>query len=209
MLGFITSLPAWLVCLVVFAAVGVESMGVPVPGETILIAAALLSVAGDTPVWAVALAAAVGAILGDGVGYWVGSRYGERLFAAVGRRFPRHAGPEKVAKAVRFFDRYGAWAVMFGRFIAVLRIFAGPIAGWLGMRYRNFLAANAAGAVVWAGSITALVWLLGESAKHVLHHVAWIGLAVAVAVIAAIVLVKWRARRRVPKDRNDLTVVVD
>jgi hypothetical protein len=73
------------------------------------------------------------------------------LFERLGRRFPKHFGPGHVALAKQLFTRWGVWAVFFGRFVALLRILAGPLAGALRMRYRYFLAANAAGAICWAG----------------------------------------------------------
>ena len=99
-----------------------------------------------SPVW-VGASATIGAIIGDTIGYSIGHRFGMSLFERLGNRFPKHFGPGHVALAKQLFARWGVWAVFFGRFIALLRIFAGPLAGALKMRYPYFLAANASGAV--------------------------------------------------------------
>ena len=92
--------------------------------------------------------------------------------------------------AERLFDRWGARAVFLGRFIALLRIFAGPLAGALKMRYPRFLVANVSGAVCWAGGTTALVYYAGMAAERWLTRFSWIALAFAVicGVIVAVVL---------------------
>jgi membrane protein DedA with SNARE-associated domain len=92
--------------------------------------------------------------------------------------------------AERLFDRWGARAVFFGRFIALLRIFAGPLAGALKMRYARFLVANVSGALCWAGGTTALVYYAGMAAERWLTRFSWIALLLAVVfgVIAAILL---------------------
>ena len=88
------------------------------------------------------------------------------LFDRLGRRFPNHFGPGHVMFAERLFDRWGARAVFFGRFIALLRIFAGPLAGALKMRYARFFLANVSGALCWAGGTTALVYYVGMAAER-------------------------------------------
>ena len=98
------------------------------------------------PVW-VGTAAITGAVIGDTIGYTIGRRFGMSLFERLGKRFPKHFGPGHVALAKQLFARWGVWAVFFGRFVALLRILAGPLAGALRMRYGRFLAANASGAV--------------------------------------------------------------
>lgn len=185
----LTSVPPAAVYLIVGLVISLESMGIPLPGEVALVTAALLSSRHHlavSPV-GVGLAGAVGAIVGDSVGYLAGRRWGKGLFEWLGRRFPKHASPAHVSYAEHVFSRYGAFAVFFGRFVALLRIFAGPLAGTLRMPYRRFLAANAGGGIVWAGGTTALVYTLGVVAQMWLQRFAWIGLAgaVIVAVVAS------------------------
>jgi membrane protein DedA with SNARE-associated domain len=187
---FLASIPPLAVYLTVGIVIGLESLGIPLPGEIALVSAALLATR-DTldisPLW-VGLAAIIGAIVGDSIGYSVGRRFGMSLFERLGRRFPKHFGPGHVALAKQLFHRWGALTVFFGRFIALLRIMAGPLAGALRMRYPRFLAANAAGAVCWAGGTTAVVYFLGLAAERWLARFSWVALVV--AVIAGLALSK-------------------
>ncbi len=141
----------------------------------------------------VAVAASIGAIVGDSIGYMIGRRYGMSLFAWLGRRFPRHFGPGHVKVAERLFARWGVWAVFFGRFVALLRIFAGPLAGALKLPYYKFLAANVTGGIVWAAGTTFAVYYLGIIAETWLKRFSWVGLVVAIAGGLAIA---WYTRRR-------------
>src|SRR3954466_13884231 len=125
---------AILAYLVVGLVIGVESMGVPLPGETTLIAAALLASQGNLRIEFVIAAAAAGAIIGDSFGYVVGRKAGRRLFERLGRPF-HHFSEDRIVRAEKYFHKYGVWTVFFGRFVALLRIFAGPMAGMLRMHY--------------------------------------------------------------------------
>src|SRR5690242_354091 len=176
----------------------VESLGIPVPGEIALVTAAVLATQHKmalSPAW-IAASASAGAIAGDSIGYLIGHRAGSPLFDWLGRKFPRHFGPGHVALAERFFTRHGAWAVFFGRFIALLRIFSGPLAGSLHMPYGRFLLANASGGIIWATGITYLIWFLGQAAEKWLSRASWIGLVAALAVGLAVTLL---IRRRTSK----------
>jgi membrane protein DedA with SNARE-associated domain len=177
------SIPPAAVYLIVGLTIMVESLGIPVPGEIALVTAAVLATQhkmGLSPAW-IAACGSAGAIVGDSVGFLIGYRFGRRLFDRLGRRFPRHLGPGHVAVAERVFTRHGVWAVFFGRFIALLRIFAGPLAGSLRMPYGRFLAANAGGGIVWATGMTLLIWFLGMAAERWLTRFSWLALVAAVA----------------------------
>ena len=150
--AWLATLPPVSIYLLVGAVIWVESMGVPLPGEIALVSAALLAITGVVDPLLVALAATIGAIAGDSVGYMIGRRGGRPLLERLGRRFPKHLGPGHLAQAERLFGRWGVWAVFFGRFVALLRILAGPLAGALQVPYRRLLLANAAGGAVW-GSV--------------------------------------------------------
>src|SRR6516225_3822565 len=186
------SIPPLAVYLVVGGVVGIESLGIPLPGEIVLVSAALMSSHHDLAVnpVGVGIAAVIGAVVGDSIGYTIGRRFGMPLFDRLGRRFPKHFGPGHVALAEKLFNRWGVRAVFFGRFIALLRIFAGPLAGALKMPYPRFLAANVSGGICWAGGTTALVYFAGMAAERWLQRFSWIGLIVAVVcgLTAAIVL---------------------
>ena len=184
------TIPPLAVYFIVGAIIGVESLGIPLPGEIALVSAALLAsrhTLDINPV-AVGAAATTGAIIGDSIGYSIGRRFGMSLFERLGNRFPKHFGPGHVALAKRLFTRWGVWAVFFGRFIALLRIFAGPLAGALKMRYPHFLAANASGGLLWAGGTTAVVYYAGLAAERWLSRFSWIALVVAVLIAIGMTL---------------------
>src|SRR5687768_16224710 len=114
---WMAALPPVLVYTIVGLVVGVESMGVPVPGEITLITASLMAAQQlVTPFW-VAAAATFGAVVGASIGYAIGRRGGRALLVGLGGRFPKHFGPEHLARAERAFRRWGVWAVFFGRFV--------------------------------------------------------------------------------------------
>lgn len=134
---------------IVFVIVGAESVGIPLPGETTLLLAAIyagathrLSIAG------VIAAAALGAIIGDNVGYVLGRVGGYRLLRRYGRyvRFDEH----RVKIGRYLFDRHGGKVVFFGRFVSILRTYAAFLAGTMKMGWRRFLVFNAAGGILWA-----------------------------------------------------------
>ncbi|GAA2716804.1 DedA family protein [Micromonospora olivasterospora] len=190
---WLSALPPLVIYLIVAGVIGVESMGIPLPGEIVLVSTALLAATGVIePEW-VAGAAAFGAIVGDSFGYAIGRRGGRPLLERLGRRFPRHLGPAHLARAEQSFARHGVWAVFFGRFVALLRILAGPLAGALRVPYRRFLLANAAGGLVWAFGTTYLLFSVGRAAEHWLKDISWAGLAL--AVLAGLGSTWWLRRR--------------
>ncbi|MFF2348638.1 DedA family protein [Kitasatospora sp. NPDC058115] len=194
--AWIEGVPPGAVYALVALIIGLESLGIPLPGEIALVSAALLSARGVvSPVW-VAVCAILGAIIGDSVGYSIGRKGGKPLFEKLGRKFPKHFGPNHLATAERSFQKWGMWAVFFGRFIALLRIFAGPLAGALRMPYWKFLIANVLGGIVWAGGTTLLVYQVGKVAEQWLSKFSWIGLLVAAAGGA---LSAWLMKRRAAK----------
>ncbi|SEO28671.1 DedA family protein [Actinacidiphila rubida] len=193
---WLDGIPPVAVYLMVGLVVGVESLGIPLPGEIVLMTAALLSSQGHVNPWLVGLAAIIGAVGGDSIGYSIGHRGGQPLLDRLGRRFPRHFSPAQIGVAERSFQRWGMWAVFFGRFVALLRIFAGPLAGVLRMPYHKFLIANALGGVVWAGGITAIIYYVGIVAEPWLKRFGYVGLAIAIVFgIGTMVFVKRRAAK--------------
>jgi membrane protein DedA with SNARE-associated domain len=196
--AMLQTIPPLAVYLIVGAVIGMESLGIPLPGEIALVSAALLAsrhTLDINPV-AVGAAATIGAVVGDSIGYSIGRRFGMSLFERLGNRFPKHFGPGHVALAKRLFARWGVWAVFFGRFIALLRIFAGPLAGALKMPYPHFLAANAGGGLLWAGGTTAVVYYAGLAAERWLSRFSWIALVVAILVgIGMTLLLRERTSR--------------
>ncbi len=199
---WLETIPPLSVYLIVGLVIGCESLGIPLPGEIVLVSAALLASqhGGLSPLW-IGICASGGAIVGDSIGYLIGRKGGHRLFAWAGRKFPKHFGPKHIGKARALFEKRGVWAVFFGRFIALLRILAGPLAGSLHMPYGRFLVANALGGIVWAGGTTAAVYYLGVVAEKWLSRFSWIGLLVAVAVGLVVTLVV--KKRMAPREDED------
>lgn len=182
--ALISTVPAWAAYTIVGGLVGIESLGVPVPGETALITGSLLSThpASRVSITGVFLAAFAGAVIGDSLGYSLGRRMGPSLIDRLSRRFPQHLSQQHIAHARFLFSRYGIAAVFAGRFVALLRILSGPLAGSLAMSYPRFLIANAAGAASWAGLITLTVHLLGSAAHHWISSAGWVLLAATLVV---------------------------
>jgi membrane protein DedA with SNARE-associated domain len=201
---WLSSVPPVLMYVILALVVGIESMGVPLPGEIAVVSAALLAVSGYASIGWVAFAASAGAIVGDSVGYWIGHHGGRPFLRRLGRRFPRHMGPPQLAKAEQTFNRWGVAAIFFGRFIALLRIFAGPLAGALRVPYWKFLAANAAGGIAWGTGTALLVYYVGRVAEAWLSRFSWIALVVAVVGGAVTTLIiRHRARREFAKEHGD------
>lgn len=186
--------------LIVLLGVGMESTGIPVPGETVLVAASLLTLpaTGSLSPAGVAAAAWAGAVLGDNLGYLAGRRWGHRL--ARHRAVQRLYDERRLATAERFFRRYGVLAVFAGRFVAILRIVAGPLAGMHRMPWPRFLAANLLGGALWVGAVVAAVRLAGPAAVSLVSRSGWLGLGAVAVVLAAASL--WH-RRRVRRERRD------
>lgn len=195
--AWLDTIPAVAVYALVAGVIGVESLGIPLPGEIVLISAALLSSQhGDVNPFVLGACASAGAVVGDSIGYAIGRKGGRPLLAKMGRKFPKHFGPGHVATAERSFEKWGMWAVFFGRFVALLRIFAGPLAGVLHMPYWKFLIANVLGGVVWAGGTTAVIYYVGVVAEDWLKKFSYVGLAVAVLIgLASMLIVKRRAAK--------------
>ncbi|GHB78133.1 membrane protein [Streptomyces cirratus] len=193
---WLETIPAVSVYLLVGLVIGLESLGVPLPGEIILVSAALLaSQQGHIDPVVLGACAIAGAIVGDSIGYAIGRRGGKPLLERLGRRFPKHFGPQHVALAERSFEKWGMWAVFFGRFVALLRIFAGPLAGVLRMPYWKFLIANVLGGILWAGGTTAVIYTVGVVAEPWLKRFSWLALVAALLIGLAVTLVL-RARMR-------------
>ncbi len=149
-------------------AVGIESIGIPFPGETMLIAAAVY--AGSThqlSVTLVVVAAAAGAIMGDNIGFWIGREFGFRFLLRYGR-YVRVTEP-RIKLGQYLFLRHGGKVVFFGRFVAVLRALAAALAGTNRMSWLRFLAFNAAGGIAWATIYGFGAYLLGQQITLVLE----------------------------------------
>jgi len=183
----------------VFLAVMLESAGVPVPGETALIAASVLAAQGLLSLPLVIVVAAAAAIIGDNAGYWIGRAAGRRLLE---RWRPVARYTEKMLPpAERFFAHHGGKAVFLARFIPGLRVIGALVAGIAGMEWWRFLVWNMAGGMVWATSVALIAYGLGEAVASAIGRYGLIAGAVviaAAAVLYALVhgLRRWRAHDR-------------
>ena len=172
-----------------FGFVAVESLGIPLPGETALITAG--TYAGTThrlSPWLIFLVAAAAAITGDNIGYWIGDKGGYTLARRYGRKVRLDERKLKIARYL--FDRHGAKVVFFGRFVSVLRTYVAFLAGTSQMRWRLFLPANTAGGFAWAGIYTAASYLAGSALQRDSGTITWVlaGAAV-VAIVIAVLLI--------------------
>ncbi|MEU1629946.1 DedA family protein [Streptomyces sp. NPDC020096] len=188
--------------LAVGGLVFLEDFGIPVPGETLLIAAAVYAGAGRLNIFAVAVIAFLAAVCGDNVGYAIGRFGGHRLVTRYGRYVL--LTPERVAKAEAFFDRHGGKVVTVARFIEGLRQANGIIAGLAEMPWLRFLAFNALGAALWVGTWVAIGDLAGQHLDTVYPAIQRyeLYLLAAIAVLILALVIRRLHRRRVAK-RSD------
>jgi membrane protein DedA with SNARE-associated domain len=151
---------------VVFALIAVETMGIPVPGETALIAAALLAHDGEMDIVPLIALAAAAAILGDNVGFAIGRKGGRKLFLISGPFLAQRQAALDVGEP--FFKRHGPKAVFLGRWVAGLRIASAWLAGMNKMNWPTFLFWNALGGICWAISIGLGVYFVGHAFEQIL-----------------------------------------
>jgi membrane protein DedA with SNARE-associated domain len=144
----------------VFAAMVLESAGLPLPGETVTLLGGYAAGSGHLNLAGVIAAASSGAMVGDSIGYWVGRRAGWPVLLRVGRWLRQ--SPEQMETLRSQFLNHAVKSVLLGRFVAVLRVVAGPMAGAVGMPYGRFLLCNCTGALLWATTMVILAWLGGR-----------------------------------------------
>ncbi len=176
-----------------FVIVMSESGGVPVPGETGLIASGLLASQGNMDIALVIPIAAAGAIVGDNIGYVIGRKGGRWVLERPGA-FARQRR-EMLLIGEPFFERHGPKAVFFGRFFLGLRVWASWLAGATHMRWRVFVLWNALGGIVWATGIGLAAYFLGHSAKNAVEAFGLYGLAAVLVAIVGGVVMHRRGRR--------------
>ena len=183
--------------LVVFFGVMLESTGVPLPGETILIASGFLAQQGHLDVGDAIVFGILGAVVGDQIGYWAG-RKGGRPFVLRWGRYVRIT-PERLARAEAFFARHGGKAVFLARFFAGFRVFGALVAGISRMPWRTFAFYNALGGVVWATAAVLVGYLVGGSLGLVER---WLGRAtLLLAALVAVAVCFYLAYRWVADNR--------
>ncbi len=189
--------------LAVFAAIFLEDFGVPMPGETLLIAGALLASQGSFAISVLMITAWCAAVLGDNVGYAIGRFGGRRLVLGFGRYVL--ITESRLAHAERFFASRGATVVIIARFIEILRQLNGIMAGIAGMRWWRFLLYNALGAGLWVGFWSVLFFHLGRQGRRVVFLVKQyepLAVGILAALIAVVIVLRILLRRRHKEPRD-------
>ncbi|MGK7878239.1 MAG: DedA family protein [Xenococcaceae cyanobacterium] len=177
-----------------------ENTGIPLPGETITVVGGYVAGSGELNYWLVLGSAIGGAVLGNNFGYWIGEIGGWPFLLRIGGLFGIQE--EQMEQAKEKFGKNAPRAVLFGRFVPLLRIFAGPMAGITQMPYGQFLLCNFSGATLWASVMVTLSFFLGRmvTLEQLANLVAKFGLVVLLLVIAWIVVPIWWESRK-PKLR--------
>ena len=182
--------------VLLFAFVAMESAGVPIPGETVLITAAVLSRPEhhNYSLASVIVVAALAAIVGDNVGYLLGRYGGRKLINRFG--FVERYAQKALPPSERFFEKHGPKAVFFGRFVAVLRVTAAWLAGLSHMQWWRFFLWNAAGGIIWATGVSLLAYWAGKAVAEAVSKYGLYGVLVALAlgVVGYFGLRAWRRR---------------
>lgn len=179
---------------VIFLVIFIESFGIPAPGQTLLIAAAVLAAQGKLSIALVLLIAWLAAVIGDSFGYWIGYSGGHTLI----RRFGKYVriGELQIRRMETTFTRYGGWFVTFARFFEVLRQVNGLVAGIAGMRFRRFLLFNSCGALLWVGLWGLGTFFLGRHLRRYAGYFDTVSLYFIVALIVLLVLLLGYVMRR-------------
>jgi membrane protein DedA with SNARE-associated domain len=178
-----------------FALVALESFGLPVPGETALIACSVIASQGDLSIVAVIVVAATAAIIGDNLGYLAARKGGRALLNRY--RLTRGIAERYLPRGERFFAKHGGKAVFLGRFVAVLRVTAAWCAGLARMNWWSFLGWNAAGGIVWATLVGVLAYFLGEAFAKLIGPIGLLAAGGVVLLTAAGFFIARRLERRV------------
>ena len=187
-------IPANVAYFVLFALIGLESSGVPVPGETALVSVSLLASQGHVQIELVIIIASAAAIIGDNVGYLIGRTGGRRLLERPG--FMEKHRRAIIVHGEPFFEKHGPKAVFLGRWVAGLRIASAWLAGITKMRWRTFLLWNALGGIFWATTTALVAYYLGSEAEEIFSFVGIGGVVVFAVALVAFLIWRWRRLRR-------------
>lgn len=190
---FIEQHSSWALVLL-FTLVAVESAGIPVPGETALIACGVLASQDKLDIVAVIAIAATAAIIGDNVGYVIGRKGGRKVLERWGP-VSKHAR-RVLPRAERIFAKHGGKTVFFGRFIAFLRITVAWLAGISHMPWWRFFLFNAAGGILWATLVGLVSYYLGDAAANAIQtYGLYAAGGIVIVVIAVVLILRWWERR--------------
>ncbi len=189
--------------VIVFLAIMIESMGVPFPGETmLLIASAYAASSGALNIFGVIGSAAGGAITGDSLGYWIGREGGRRLI----RRYGKFVGltDDRYQRAQDYLKRHGGKAVFFGRFVSIARTWIAVLVGAHHLNYLQFLLYNVLGGIVWASIYGSLGYAFGSNLPLLETWVKRAGITISIcAVVVVIYLLYLRKKRKQAKELEE------
>jgi membrane protein DedA with SNARE-associated domain len=186
----------------VFVFVGVESLGIPVPGETMLVTASIYAgTTGRLSIFWVIVASSAGAIVGDNIGYLIGRTGGYALLRRYGRYIRLEENRLRLGQYL--FHKHGPKVVFFGRFFSVLRIFAAFLAGVNHMQWRRFLFFNAAGGIIWSTLYGVAAYLLGQQLLRLSGRVDTTLAIGGVIVIIAVIIFLRRNEARLQKEADE------
>lgn len=182
--------------LAVALLVAAEGLGIPLPGETAVVTAAAFAGRGTLDVFGVVLSATIGAVAGGTGGYFIGRSGGRDLLERYGHMLRMDA--EKIARAEAYFAQHGAKTVFFSRFVALLRILGGLMAGAMRMPFLRFSVANLTGGLVWAATFSGLGYAFGKNLPELERRLGLVSAIIAAVVVVA--LVGWFLRTRMKPD---------
>jgi membrane-associated protein len=184
------------------AIIGLESMGIPSPGETALVAAAVLASQGKLQIWLVILIGVTSAIIGDNIGYLLGRRFGRDVLASRRGPLPRQRR-RAIVVGDRFFERHGPKAVFLARWIALVRFAAAWLAGINRMPFKQFFFWNALGGITWGITYGLVGYYGGRAATHVLATLGIVGAVILGGMLLVFIIFVWSRERRAAAEEED------
>jgi len=192
--NFLTAYGYWALAVTLL----LENAGLPLPGETMLMFAGFLAFEHEElDLLPIILVGTVACTLGDNLGYWIGNKGGRRLLLRYQKVF--RISDERIASGEKLFERFGPATVFFARFVPGMRIFAGPLAGVLLMRWRRFVLFNFLGAILWVTVVASAGYLFGQHWQRLLETVSEVNAVVVGVAIFVLAFLWWRYRK---KDRH-------
>jgi undecaprenyl-diphosphatase len=189
----LTRVPPWVLLLVVFALPALEAstlLGVVIPAEIAVLLGGVFAHEGRVPLLAVMAVAALGAVLGDSIGYAVGTKLGPGLFS-------RSSGVtrQRLDRAQAFVQRYGGPAVLLGRWVALLRALVPSVAGASRLPYRRFAAYNVVGGTLWAVAVAGIGFAAGAAYPRAERYLGWSGVLIATLFVVLALIIRRRHSR--------------
>ena len=178
------------------AVIGLESMGIPSPGETALVLAAVLASQGKLQIWLVIVIAIASAIIGDNIAYWIGRKVGREVLEAPGPLHKRRV--RLLALGERFFTRHGPKAVFLGRWVALLRVVVAWMAGINEMPASHFFLWNALGGITWATTVGLVGYFAGNAAAKAINQFGvYAAIALGVVLVGGLLWLRAKEKRAV------------